>query len=205
MSESKVVAMQTINVKRDLLVAESIRDGYTWTLASRLGDMLHMAEELFGPRDCSYTILGVEFTNSNPQIWYPGNRCEIVIQLNLSARTDTSRACYQLSHETIHLLSPTGGNNATNFEEGVACYFPAFYMKKKFNEPSWRPDLPSYKRALKLIEPSLDTDFCRVHRLRDLQPSFSQISKEAISAEFPDLTSMDLEFLASRFNRNASH
>ena len=54
--------MPQINIERNLLFAERLSEGcgYTWTLASRLGDMLHMAEELFGPRDPSYTVLGIE-------------------------------------------------------------------------------------------------------------------------------------------------
>ena len=47
--------MQQININgSDLLVTQRLPNdsGYTWTLASRLGDMLHVrAEELFGPRD----------------------------------------------------------------------------------------------------------------------------------------------------------
>src|SRR4051812_12688158 len=57
-----------------LFMARPIENGYTWTLASRLGDMLHLAETMFGPRDPSYTVLGVEFVADNPRVWYPGNR-----------------------------------------------------------------------------------------------------------------------------------
>ena len=88
MPENKVgkeQPMPQINIDSDLLVAQRLSDGcgYTWTLASRLGEMLHMAEELFGPRDCSYTILGIEFGPDNPRIWYPGNRRHIIIQLDV--------------------------------------------------------------------------------------------------------------------------
>ena len=50
-------------ISSDLLVAQrkTSGKGYTWTLASRFGEMLHMAEELFGPRDSSYTIHAIEF------------------------------------------------------------------------------------------------------------------------------------------------
>lgn len=147
--------MKQINVNSELLVTQRFPDGsgYTWTLASRLGDMLQMAEELFGQRDSSYTILGVEFIIGVPQIWYPGDCKHIIIQLDEVAATNMSQACYQLAHETVHLLSPTGGNNANNFEEGVACYFAAYYMKNRLNEFNWRPTLQSYKQALTLIAP----------------------------------------------------
>ena len=178
-------------------------DNNRYTLDFRLGDMLHMAEELFGPRDLSYTILRVEFVSDHPRIWYPGDR-HIVIQLDLSAATNTSQACYQMAHETVHLLSPTGGNHATNFEEGVACYFAAYYMTNRMNEPCWLPDLPSYKRALELITPRLDEDIYCVRRLRDRQPSFLKMGREEISAEFPDLTPTDVDFLISKFDREWS-
>ena len=197
--------MKQINVNNELLVTQCLPDGsgYTWTLASRLGDMLRMAEELFGQRDSSYTILGVEFIVGVPQIWYPGNCKYIIIQLDEFAATNMSQACYQMAHETVHLLSPTGGNHANNFEEGVACYFAAYYMKNRLNECNWRPTLQSYKQTLALIAPRLDEDISCVHRLRERQPSFSEISGEQISAEFPNLTSEDLDFLIKKFDRES--
>ena len=193
------------NIDKALLVTQPLpdRNGYTWTLASRLGEMLDMAEELFGPRDPSYTILGMEFGPDNPRIWYPGNRRHIIIQLSLSAGTNMSQACYQMAHETIHLLAPSGGRNATNFEEGVACYFAAYYMKKKLNVPSWRLTLPSYKRALEVIKPRLDEDIGCVRRIRKHQPAFQYMTGEEIVKEFPNLTADDLNFLTSHFDRNS--
>lgn len=37
-----------------------------YTLASRLGQALDLAEDRFGARDHEFTILGVEFHNSGP-------------------------------------------------------------------------------------------------------------------------------------------
>ena len=199
--------MPQISIEKNLLFAECnpSGSGYTWTLASRLGDMLHMAEELFGPRDYSYTILGIEFGPDNPRIWYPENRQHIIIQLSLKATTDMSEACYQMAHETVHLLAPTGCRNANNFEEGVACYFAARYMEDTFNDESyWRSSLPSYACTLALVKPRLDKDISCIRRLRDNQPSFRKMSKEAVSSEFPQLTSEDVDFLMSTFDRDSS-
>lgn len=112
------------------------------------------------------------------------------------------RACYQLAHETVHLLSPTGRNDGTNFEEGVACYFAAYYMKTQFGQPFWQPTLSSYIRALGLVAPRLDADIQCIRRLRNKQPSFSQISREDIVVEFPVLSSADVDFLLSKFARD---
>ena len=197
--------MQQININSDLLVTQRLPNGnrYTWTLASRLSDMLNMAEELFGQRDHSYTILGIEFVADGPRIWYPGNRQHVIIQLTLSAAKNMSQACYQMAHETVHLLAPTGGQNANNFEEGVACYFADLYMKDVVKNPYPPPSLPSYKRALELVAPLLDADISCVYRLRNQQPSFSKISREQISTTFPNLTSDDVDFLTRKFNRNS--
>ena len=193
-------------IEQNLIIAERKPNGsgYTWTLASRLGEILHMTEELFGPRDYSYTLLGIEFGPDNPRIWYPEDRRHIIIQLSLRAATNMSQACYQMAHETVHLLAPSGGRNASNFEEGVACYFAAYYMKCKFNWPNRSPTLPSYRRALDLIAPRLDEDIYCIRRLREHHPSFQDITKEEISREFPKLASEDVDFLMSKFDRNPS-
>ena len=191
------------HIEKNLIIAERHPNssGYTWTLASRLGDMLHMAEELFGPRDYSYTILGIDFVSDNPGTWLAGNRRHIIIQLNFLAAADMSQACYQLAHETVHLLAPSDRSNVNNFEEGVACYFAAYYMKRKFNQPLWRPSLPSYERALAVIKPCLDEDIYCIRRLREHQPSFEDITKEEISAEFPNLKSKEVDFLVRKFDQ----
>ena len=192
--------MSTINP--DLFLAKEIENGYNWTLASRLGDMLQLAQELFGPRDLSYTILGIEFVADNPRIRYYSNRREIIIQLDALAATDMSQACYQLAHETVHLLAPSGSDDGLNIEEGVACYFSAYYMRVRFSQPFWCGSLPSYKRVLDLVAPRLDMDLNCISRLRTQHPLFSQIPKDAVAAEFPALSSADVDFLVSKFNRD---
>ena len=109
-----------------------------------------------------------------------------------------------MAHETIHLLAPTRLCDVTVFEEGVACYFAAYYMKYKFNQPNWSPTLPSYRRALAVIKPRLDEDIYCIRRLREHHPSFQDITKEEISREFPKLASENVDFLMSTFDRDSS-
>ena len=198
--------MQHIDITySDPLVTQDLPEGngYTWTLASLLGNMLYIAEELFGQRDHSYTILGIEIGPDVPKIWYPGNRKDILIQLDSSAATNMFEACYQMAHETVHLLAPTGKQNANNFEEGVACYFADLYMKEALKNPYPPPSLPSYRRAFELVKPLLDTDRYCIRKLRDQQPSFSKITREQISTTFPALTPKDVSFLIKKFNRTS--
>jgi hypothetical protein len=56
-------------VKDSLVIANPLPsgDGYTWTLASRLGEMISEIEAQFGKRDRSWTILGIEFCDTGPK------------------------------------------------------------------------------------------------------------------------------------------
>ena len=201
--------MQQISVKKNLLFAERMSDGrgYTWTLASRLSEMLHMAEELFGPRDPSHTILGIEFVSDNPKIWYPGGRQHIIIQLNYSAATDVAEAYYQMAHEAVHLLAPTGGSYSTNLEEGIACYFADYYMTaKKIDRPKWAEYRPrNYMCALEAITPLIDEDIYCVRRLREHQPSFRYMTQEDIIKVFPNLKPEVVNFLIAEFETDSDN
>ena len=200
---------KNININSDLLITEQLPDKlWTWTLPSCLSDMLYLAEDLFGPRDSSYTPLGIEFAAGGPYVFFPGetkqNRKHITIRLSLEAAIDTLRAYYQLAHETVHLLAPVRGNT-NNFEEGVATYFSTYYMEKKMNQPLdyWKPtnEEQSYKEALKKVTPLLDNDKYCIRQLRSEQPEFTKMTEEQISSAFPNLSAEDIKFLLSEFKR----
>lgn len=110
------------------ILTHEIKNGYAWTLTTRLGYFLRKAQKEYGSRDKSWTILGIEFIDKGPpSIWYPYsgvNAKFIAIQLTSSAANDKKRALFQLAHETIHVLSPNGSDNESSvFEEGIAAYF----------------------------------------------------------------------------------
>lgn len=107
--------MATVHDK--LIVARPLEGGFTWTLASRLGQMLRDVETLFGPRNPKFTILGIEFREGQPMIWFPGDCGHIVIQLGTSAMMDHDRALFQLAHECVHLLDPV--KEANTLEEAL--------------------------------------------------------------------------------------
>lgn len=56
---------------------EETPGGFTWSYSSLLGHLLLKAEALYGERDKSYTILGVEMRlgrlDVSPRIWYSDN------------------------------------------------------------------------------------------------------------------------------------
>ncbi len=119
----------------DLMVAHPLQPiGFTFTLSSRLGQMLQKAEELYGERDKSFTILGIEFKEGVPQIWFPGNCGNVIIQLGLRAMQDVNQALFQLAHECVHLLNPHAGNG-NMLEEGLAVLFSVEFMRDSINIP----------------------------------------------------------------------
>jgi len=68
-------------------------------------------------------FLGIEFYGDRPKVWYPGTNKHISIILTDSAREDPPQAVFQLAHEVVHILSPTGGANAPVVEEGLSALF----------------------------------------------------------------------------------
>lgn len=185
-----------------LLVATEIPHGYTWTLASRLGDMLTLAENMFGERNKDFTILGFEFCESGPRIWYPKSKSNIVIQLSFEAMTSEKLALYQLAHECIHLLSPSGKSNANVLEEGLAVYFSWFYVKKALNlDTANITSSRHYMVAGLLVEKimELNPDFFR--KAREGRRGLWEIKKEDIRTLCPSLNSDELDILVTPFEK----
>ncbi len=194
--------IQSTPLEIDLFFARPLKteDGYTWTLASRLGSMLRVAQDRFGKRDTSYTVLGIEFGGDIPQIWYPGNCGDVIIQLTPACATDTIRACYQLAHECIHLLSPSGGQNANNLEEGLATYFCHQYIWETFGI-DWPCTIPSYAEARSAVEELLSKDPYIVRRLRDHQPAMHLTKPADIMAVTSDVQPELAVYLCEQFTR----
>jgi hypothetical protein len=70
---------------------EPIPNGWTYTLITRLGEMLREIEGRYGTRDRDWTLLGIEFGGSRPCLWYPGDCGYVSIKLSENARTDPQR------------------------------------------------------------------------------------------------------------------
>ncbi len=200
---------ERMNIHPKLMVTKPLEGNrYTWTLASQLGKMLRLAEQRFGPRDRSYTPVGIEFVDGVPQNWFPGNCGHIVIQLGLPCMNEPDRACFQLAHETIHLLSPTGGRNANVLEEGLAAHFQSWYMKNHY-PPDWpRSDIDwdnlaceSYARARALVHELLAHGDDVVKKLRTVEPALSRITANLIQQFAPAVSRETAEALEAKFAR----
>jgi len=184
------------------------RNGYTFTLPSLLGDMLWDAEELFGQRDMTFTILGIEVTDGfAPQPWFPGDRKHVVVQLTKIAKDHPQVACFQLAHETVHLLSPGVYGTSSNLEEGLATAFSIRYLKKfGIDARNW-VDHAAYIQPLAVSEPLLLQNPCPIKAIRDQRPdrttdfSMSRITATMLRAACKDMTQEAADFLAAPFKK----
>ena len=194
--------IESTQLEIDLFFARPLEaeDGYTWTLASRLGSMLQVSQDRFGQRDTSYTVLGIEFGGAIPQIWYPGNCRNIIIQLTPECATDAVRACYQLAHECIHLLAPSGGQNANNLEEGLAMHFCHQYLVENFGI-EWPCTIQSYAEARSAVEELFLVDPSVIRRLRERQPAMYITSPADIISVAPNTRPELAAYLCERFTR----
>ena len=204
--KKKTKRRKYVSVRRRLIVAEPSEDGigYSWTLAAALGEMLLFAEEKFGPRDLSYTLLGIDFSPDGPRTWTPGNVKHIIILLDMNCLTDRRDAYCQLAHECIHCLSPTGKADANVLEEGLAVFFEQWYMNYVFGEGWWRNEITiaSYADALAKAAKLLALDPDIIRKLRRQQPIIAQITAAQIREQCPAASEELASALVQRFVRD---
>jgi hypothetical protein len=160
--------------------AEPIEGGYSWTITSKLSNIINVAETRFGKRDYSYTILGIELTHDPiPKIWYPGNRKHIIIQITKDCLNNMDKAVFQTAHEVIHCLSPNRESRTNVLEEGLATLFAIQYINEN-NHEKFHAEEPEYINAYNLANSFLSIDPDIIKKLREVEPTISLISKDMI-------------------------
>jgi hypothetical protein len=167
-------------------------------ITSKLEHILQTAEERYGARDYSYTILRIEFTQEEqPQIYYPRDK-QIIIQITQNCITDIDYAVYQVAHEAIHCLSPMGKKAANVLEEGLATLFSIEYTRENGNNDLKVYD-PKYKDAYKLVEELISIDPEIIKKLRNVQPTISLVNKDLIMKTNPNVPEKLAEDLTKKF------
>lgn len=171
------------DIPRHLFNAHTGPTGNTWTLATRLSELLKEMEFRYGPRESGWTLLGVEFHNGPPQVWFPGSfeqppRRHIAIKLSREAFFEEKRAVYQLAHECVHLLSPVVSGSAPVMEEGLATAFSEDIIDTWFGETdktNYTND-SRYREAAAKLRLLLAQKPDAILRLRSVEPAFSNMT-----------------------------
>jgi hypothetical protein len=171
-------------------VSHPIPCGGSFTLTTYLGLFLRKAEERAGQRDLSWTILGVEFFGEErdgamPHIWYPGNCGYIAIRLTRNVARDLQRAIFQLAHEVAHLISPSGGSDALNLEEGFASIFSHEMAAQHTSYASAVDD--RYRAAHADVSALFAIDRLAIKKIRQLQPKLWMVTPEIMARAVPGI------------------
>lgn len=194
--KAQIAPHDTLSRMSTIFNSTETTDGYTWTIASRLGDALRDAESLFGERDKSYTILGVELTNQGyPQIWYPGDRKHLIVQVTESCLFDMDRAIFQVAHDAIHCLAPNGSAQANVLEEGLATLYAERYYSCIEGHGYLKSAVPSYIAARDLVLKLLSYDADIIKKVRNVEPNFSSMNPE----QFHEIESVSKKLSSSKF------
>ncbi len=130
-----------------------------------------------------------------------GNGKHIVIRLSLQVCNEPNRAYYQLAHECIHTLCPSGSRNSNNLEDGVACYFSWYYMDQYLGVKNQTPneDEENYLYAFDLVSPILNSMPSFIRNLRDIQPYLSKVSIDDLRMVNPNLDTNTIHKLLQQF------
>ena len=188
--------------EKTIFTATPIEGGYSWTIISLLGTILKDAEGLYGERDRSFNILGVELCDQEqPQTWYPGGwngQKDVIIQITKDCENNLKKAIFQVSHEVIHCLCPKPGRHANVLEEGLATLFST-YESNKFGT-GYHPGSLLYISAMKIVEELLSYDETIIKKARMMEPDISLITKEMLLAFHPSIKDDLLEILLKPFS-----
>lgn len=177
----------------------------SWTLATRLSQVLTEVEAQYGERDRTFTFVGVEFFKGVPHIWFPGGGKHVIVRLWDDCLKYPIKAYWQLAHEAVHLLNPVLVGN--NLEEGVATYFAVEYVKRHFGGQDFTAYTAGtpYDDALKAVKvvAALCPDFVR--SLRDqgggTWKALSAVTEQDILRVCPACPVATARFLAAPFGQ----
>jgi hypothetical protein len=191
-------------IPRESIVATTGNGTWSWTLTSRLCQMLSTAESWYGSQSPGYTLAGWELTTeSQPNITLrprPNSQTNIIIQLTTNCFAFPLRAEFQMSHEVIHALSPRKRGTSSTLEEGIAVHFSIEYCRSLGSPPMIGN--ARYESAYSLVVKMLQTHTNAVASLRDLRKqygSFSSVPADALEKAFPQMTHAEIQILTSKW------
>jgi hypothetical protein len=172
--------------------------GSIWPLEVILEQVLQQAEELFGERDQSFEILGIECqAEDQPCVFFRDGyeQRRILIQLTSACSLELNRAIFQLTHEVVHCLFPKLW--ASVLEEGLTTWFSLHF---KFG-----PYVPlliereQYQRAYDLVAPMLAQNPEGIKEYRKKDPTLSLLQPQWLQEQWPDMSLEQCKTLCLRF------
>lgn len=139
-------------------------------------------EKRFGPAVNEWALGGIVFdtVGERPLLFYPYSRPgTVIIKLVGPALTSIDFARFQLAHELVHCINPSGGNLANVLEEGMAACFQQSYATRMLKGRVRLGD-KKYIAARKMFNQFVKKSKVRgpVVRLRGIEPYLHKIKHE---------------------------
>ena len=199
----------------DSLFATRFRDDGShspMTLTEYASQYLADIEHRFGPRDCSFALVGIDIdkTPGNvPRTWFPDSGIapddtqrrsrHVVIRLGPAAITDLARARWQLAHECFHLLDPwnpkVDGRPTNMLGEGLATW----YQNSRVPEAESHEGL--YAVAEDLVKPLMNALPAAIKRIRqELKLRIGETTPDALRDYCPGMSEETLRKLCQPFS-----
>ena len=190
-----------MNVIDSLFTTQLGEDGSYSPITLPVWASLFLAEieQLFGSRDRSFTLLGIDIDTTPGQtsrLWYPRSGItpddverrsrHVVIRLGPNALDDPLRARWQLAHECFHLLDPWNLNTdgPTNcLEEGLAHWYQNSRVSEAVSHEG------QYAVAEEFVASLMDKLPQAVKRIRlEQQIRISEITPDVLRAYCPTIS-----------------
>jgi hypothetical protein len=161
--------------------------GWSPTLPSNLGENLVELERRYGPRDRSWTCLGIIYGGRLSGLWYPAptEAKQVLIRLGENSRNNYPMSKALMAHEAVHLLAPTGGRSAPMLEEGLATNYCAEIAAREVYEIS-EADVP-YQYAKARTAEFLAAFPDAIREIRKTEPRFGQFTPALILKTCPNI------------------
>jgi hypothetical protein len=169
--------MSLISIDSQIVKADDSMHYFERSLTTRFGQMLTMAQEIYGSRVMDITILGFDFIEEGPVTSFLGSPDLNLLMLHLpiSKIQDYNNCLYMLAHETIHCLSMQNGIPVTRLEEGLATLFAKNYMNRIGKGNDCKSSDDTYNRAHEDVEELLKIDPDIIKKARKKLPCISLI------------------------------
>lgn len=164
-------------------------------------------EKIFGPAVNEWSIGGVRFDPkaNQPCLWYPyGLQGVVMVNLDRNATTSIEFSRFQLAHEMVHCINPSGGNSANVLEEGMAAWFQQSYATKKlkgFVQLGDKKYIEARKLFNKFVKKSKVAN--PIARIRKVEPYLHKVTHETFVATGIALPADLEEVLLSKFENFA--
>ena len=160
-------------------------------------------EKRFGPAVNEWALGGIDFdvAEEQPCLFYPYSRPgTVIIKLAGPALTSIDFARFQLAHELVHCINPSGQKSANVLEEGMAAWYQQCYSTKVLKGRVQLGD-EKYKAARQLFNKFIKKSKVKdsVIKVRTIEPYLYKVTHDVFVNAGISLPS-DLEtLLLARF------